>query len=103
MKKPRCTMGYTVEILSAIVRVGKGHHALGDPFAFSVVVASVDGKVGVIKALTKPKEDEAVDFSHGHSKQVLRGVAALGLKPDWTRMVPGRPVRRHKRTKRTKI
>lgn len=94
-------MGYTVEILAAIVRVGPNNTKLGDPWDFGVAVSSVDGKTGVIKALNKERPgEEPIDFTNAHAKGILAGVRhGLGLKPDWIRMVPGRPKRRHKRAK----
>lgn len=92
-------MGYTVEILSAVVRVGPGHRVLGDPWDFGVVVVSADGHIGVIKALNKERPGEdPIDFTNAHAKQILAGVRhGLKLKPDWVRIVKGRPKRRHKR------
>lgn len=97
MKKTKVGIGASVEMISmvAIVRAGPVHRKVGDPFDFAVVVVGKDGK-GIVKALVKSD----ADFDKAYFKAGIKAIRSMGLKPDWIRMVPGRPVQKHKLQKR---
>lgn len=81
-----------MEILSAIVRVGPRTRKYGDPFDFSVAVASCDGHTGVIKALTRPADHtQEPDFEMPHTRAIIKAVRSMGLVPDWKRFKAPRP------------